>query len=73
MGWGYQSLSTRRKTQVDSDKILTRAEAEELIGTERNGGKVIGVSEQHPTRPGGDGVYLTIVHADKKATYERVG
>lgn len=52
---------------------MTRTEAEELIGTERSGGKVIGVTNRPFAKHVEDGIYLVISHQDKKSTYERVG
>lgn len=53
---------------------MTHAQANELVGTQRSGGKVIGVANRPPgSLPEANGVYLIISHPAKKASYERVG
>lgn len=50
---------------------MTKQEALNLIGTERNGGTVIGV-ESFPGRGYPEGLYLIIVFHNKRAEYESV-
>lgn len=61
-------MSTETQTKI------TRSEADKLVGTIRNGGKVIGITNRPTgTLPEANGVYLIISHRDRKASYERVG
>lgn len=49
---------------------MTREEALELIGTERNGKRVIGVDNRPPKQR--DGVWLVLAEDHQPVEYERV-
>jgi len=57
---------------TSTEKNLTREQALELVGTDRNGGTVIGI-DSSPGRSYPAGLYLVIVFKDKRAEYEKVG
>lgn len=60
-------------TVQEKPEAMSREEAESLIGRDFDSGRVIGVEG----RPGGhghvDGVYLIVVHSDRKASHVKVG